>query len=130
MHRRAFLLSAAAAFASPALASEPRRRSGGQTFVQLPSLTANVRRGAGGRRGILTVDVGLDVPDARLLARAESLVPRLRADLFAFLQTYAAGLRPGEPPNPDVLSTRFQAIVDRTLGARGARVLIGAMLLN
>lgn len=129
MQRRAFLLSAAAAVASPALASEPRRRSGGQTFVQLPSLTANVR-GGGGRRGILTVDVGLDVPDARLLARAESLIPRLRADLFAFLQTYAAGLRPGEPPNPDMLSTRFQAIVDRTLGGRGARVLIGAMLLN
>jgi len=130
MLRRAFLAALLASMAAPGLASgeEPRRRTGGPSFIAIQALTANAAR-TGGRRGVLTVDLGLDCPDPAVHARAETLIPRLRAELFAQLQTYAAGLRPGEPPNPDFLATRFQAIADRTLG-RGGRVLLGSILLS
>ncbi len=131
MHRRALLIGLIALAPPLSAAAAERQRTGGEGFIQLHALTANVSRGGGGgRRGLITVDVGLDAPDAAVRARAEAVQPRLRADLYAQLQTYAAGLRPGEPPNPDLLAARFQATTDRVVGRRGARVLLGAILLN
>lgn len=132
MHRRALIVGLAGlALPLSARAGAERQRSGGEGFIQIHALTANVSRGSGGgRRRLITVDVGLDARDAAVRARAEAVQPRLRADLYAQLQTYAAGLRPGEPPNPDLLSTRFQQTVDRVVGRRGARVMLGAILLN
>lgn len=130
MLRRSFLLAlTGAAVAGPALASESRRSTGGESYLPFTVLTANVRR-PNGRMGVLTCDVGLDVPDAALRERASLLQPRLRAEFVAILQRGASGLRPGEPPNPDQMSRQFQQAVDQTLGRPGARVLLGTILVN
>lgn len=130
MRRRSLLLALPAALlALPAGAEEARQRGGGESFVQLPAVNVNVRS-PGRRFGILTADIGLDIPDAALRTRAESLTPRLLADFSGLLQAYVASLRPGEPPDPDAVAQRLQASVDRTLGGRGARVLLGGVLVR
>ena len=73
---------------------------------------------------------GLDVPDAKLRAKVESVLPRVRAALVQTVQTYATGMTPGAPPNGDALSQALQRETDRVLGQKGAKVLLGTMLIN
>lgn len=133
MRRRLSLflpLLLAAAVAGPAAASEPHRQSSSSgPYLRMQALTANVTR-ANGRLGVMTADVGIDVPDEALRARTQQLLPRLRAEFVGLMQRSASGLRPGEPPNPDLLSRQFQTTVDRAVGRQGARVLLGTVLVN
>lgn len=137
MRRRAFLALPAAALAVMALPA-PTLASGGEKkkdegpaspYVRVPILTATVRR-RDGKRGVLTVETGVDVPDAKLRALAQSSVPRLRAAYFQALQNYANGLAPGAPPNPDFLGRELQRETDRVLGKPGARLLFGSIMVN
>ena len=133
MHRRLILVLAIAALAAPAtaLAAEQpeKKKGGGISYIQFATLTATVIKG-NGRRGVLTVDAGVDVPNAGLRARVNLLEPRLRAAYVQVLQAYVYSLGPGSPPDPDVLSTTLQHETDRVLGQPGAHVLLGAMLVN
>jgi hypothetical protein len=79
---------------------------------------------------VLTVEVGLDVPDGALRSRAEASMPRIRAAYVQTVMTYAAGLPPGAPPNADFLARALQRATDQTLGRPGARLLLGAILVN
>lgn len=114
--------------AGAAFASE-KRKSGGTGYVQLPTLTAVILR-PDGRRGVLTVEVGLDAPDLALHERLDLLGPRLRDAYAATLRSFGANLRPGEPPDLEQLSARLQADTDRIAGRRGARLLLGSVLVN
>ena len=105
------------------------KKGGGASFIQLDTLTANVTR-FDGRRGIITVEIGVDVPDGALHARAAQSTPLLRAAYAEVLRTYAAGLPPGAPPDPDYLSTALQRATDRTLGRPGAKLVLGTILDN
>jgi len=139
--RRRHLIAALLALpliAGPALAAEhggekkkgaEKKKGGGLNFIQLPTLTANALR-ANGRRGVLTVDSGLDIQDGGLLAKAEASLPRLRAAYTQALQAQAAAIPPGSPPNPDLLVGVFQRTTDQVLGKPGARFLIGAVMVN
>ena len=102
MDRRALIgLALVAASAGSAAAAAPASDSGGapaNSYINLNSINGSVTR-ASGRRGVLTVDVGVDVPDMDLRATAASAGPRLRAEMVQVVQTFAAGLRPGEPPD-------------------------------
>ena len=93
----------------------PRRathkKGGGLSFIQLDTLSATVTR-ADGRRGVMTVEVGVDVADAGLHARAAQSTPLLRAAFAEVVRTYAAGLPPGAPPNADYLSRALQRQTD------------------
>jgi hypothetical protein len=132
MRRRTFLALAASVAALPAAAragEEPKTPAGGETYVQVNTLTAYTIR-ANGRRGVMTVDCGLDVPDAALRARANLALPRLRAAYVRTVQVYAGGLPPGMPPSPDFLARNLQRATDEILGRKGARVLMGAVLVN
>jgi hypothetical protein len=106
-----------------------KKKGGGITFIQFPTLTATVLRGDG-HRGVLTVEVGIDVPDGALRTRANLSLPRLRAAYVALLQSYVYSLGPGSPPNPDYLSMALQRETDRMLGQPGAHLLLGTMLIN
>jgi hypothetical protein len=102
---------------------------GGQaSYTRLPTITANVRR-PDGRLGIMTIETGVDVPDAALRARAQQSLPRLQAAYTATARTEAAILLPGAPPNIDRLVAQLQAATDRTLGRAGARLLIGTVMV-
>ena len=133
MRRRQILLLAIAALAAPAAAlaqeQEQKKKGGGLTYVQFPTLTATVLKGDG-RRGVLTVDAGVDVPNGALRAKVNLVEPRLRAAYVQLLQAYVYSLSPGAAPDPDFLSLTLQRETDRVLGQPGARVLLGAMLVN
>lgn len=124
------LLAAAPAFAhAEGKGEDPKKKVGGVSYLPLDTLTGATTK-ENGRRGVLTVECGLDIPDAALRARAESVLPRLRA---AYLQTvliYAAGLPPNAAPNADFLARALQRETDAGLGRPGARLLLGAILVR
>ena len=91
------------------------------------SATANK---GGGRRGVLSVECGLDIPDEKLRDAATKAMPRLRAGYMQALTIYAGGLRPAEPPSPDILAQTMQRQTDMVLGRPGARFLIGSIIIS
>lgn len=122
------LLLCAVLAGSPVHASE-KKKSGGREFLQLAPLAATVLR-ADGRRGVLTVEAGVDIADEALNARAQASMPRLRAAYVTVVQNHAQGMGPGSPPNADRLASDMQKATDRVLGRPGARVLLGTLMMN
>ncbi|NJC40612.1 flagellar basal body-associated protein FliL [Brevundimonas alba] len=98
------------------------------SYLRLPTITANVTR-PGGRRGVMTVETGLDTADAALRTRVAQSAPRLRAAYATVVQQAANALLPGAPPDVERLVTQLQAATDRTLGRAGARLLIGTVMV-
>ena len=132
MLRRHLIAALCVSLATPALASAPKeekKKGGGASFIQIPTMTATIVR-RDGRRGVLTVETGVDVPDNGLRARAEASQPRLRAAYTQVLQVYAAGMSPGSVPNADYLSRELQRQTDLVLGKKGAKLLLGTILMN
>jgi hypothetical protein len=134
MRRRALLAFLAAAVPAVAAASGKKeggekKRAGGSTYLVIPTLAATTNKG-GGRRGVFTVECGLDVPDEKLRTRAEQSLPRLRAAYVQTVQAYAAGLAPATAPNADFLAQTLQRQTDQILGKPGAKFLLGAMLVS
>jgi hypothetical protein len=132
MDRRLFLVLAGAA-ALPALAhasgGEEKKKAGGDTYLPIDTLLGTTIR-PDGRRGVLSVDCGLDVPDKALRERAEQSIPRLRAAYFQVVQAYAAGLPTGALPNAEYIAQSLQRKTDAVLGRPGARLLLGAIVVN
>lgn len=133
MDRRLFLgligLAAALPPAARASGGGEKKKSGGGSYVPIQTLLGTTMR-AGGRRGVLSVDCGLDVPDEALRKLAEQSVPRLRAAYLQVVQSYAAGLPQGALPNADYIALQLQRQTDGLLGRAGARVLLGAIIVN
>ena len=130
MDRRALLglaAVAASAVAAPARASSDKSAPQA-SYLRLPTITANVRRHGGGR-GVMTVETGVDTPDAALRARVAQSQPRLRAAYAAVVQQAATALLPGAPPDVERLVAQLQAATDRTVGRAGARLLIGTVMV-
>jgi hypothetical protein len=132
MHRR-LLLSLAALAAAPGIARAAgggeKKKSGGGSYVALGTvLGTTIRRD--GRRGVLSVECGLDTPDSALRERVEQSVPRLRAAYAQTVRAYAAGLGFGDLPNVDYIARQLQQQTDRVLGRPGARLLLGAVVVN
>ena len=133
MRRRLLLAFAAVAALPPTVAfasgGEEKKKAGGESFIPIQTLTAYTTR-PGARRGVMTVDCGLDVPEAALRARVELVLPRIRAAFVQVVQIYAGGLPAGAPPNPDFIARNLQRSADQVLGRKGARVLLGAVVVN
>ena len=132
MNRRGWIVAALAfGLLRPrvAMAVEERKKGGGASYIQLDPLTATIMR-PDGRRGVITLECGVDVPDAALHARAVQSTPLLHAAFAEVLRSYAAGLGPGAPPNADYLSMALQRQTDTTLGRPGAKLLLGAIIVN
>lgn len=133
MDRRALLLALAAAAAAPAAARAGEKKEETApplaTYMPMAVLTAYTNK-PNGRRGVMTVDCGLDVPNPDLHTRADQLLPRLRAAYVEAVQAYAGGLPAGYPPNVDYIARSLQRRTDEILGRPGARVLLGAVVLN
>jgi hypothetical protein len=131
MNRRLLLALAMLCAALPTLAAaaDDKKKAGGESYLQINTLTAYTSR-PGARRGVLTVDCGLDIPDANLRDRADLLLPRLRAAYVQVVQIYAGGLPSGAAPNPDFIARSLQRSTDGVLGRAGARVLMGSVVVN
>lgn len=125
------LTALAAALPAVALASEggEKKKSGGGSYIAMQTLLGTTLNGRD-RRGVLSVDCGLDVPDPTLHTRAEQSLPRLRAAFVQTIQAYAAGLPGGALPNADYIAATLQRQTDATLGRPGAKLLLGAIIVN
>ncbi len=106
-----------------------KKKGGGLSYIQIPTVTATILR-RNGRRGVLTVETGVDVADEKLRVRAQQMLPRLRAAFVQSIQVYASGLGTGSLPNADFIAKELQRETDRVLGQKGARLLLGTMLIN
>ena len=115
------------------LKTQPLKTGGGgaaaqATYLRLPTITANVLR-SGGRRGVMTVETGVDTPDAALRTRVAQSAPRLRAAYAAVVQQSANAMLPGTPPDVERLVAQLQAATNTVVGRAGARLLIGTVLV-
>jgi hypothetical protein len=131
MNRRLVLIAAAATALIPAVASAnaEKKKGGGASYIQIQTLTASIFH-RNGTRGVMTMEVGVDVPDEKLRLLASEVTPRLRAAFAQALQIYASGLPIATAPDPDFLAQKFQRETDRILGRPGARLLVGTILVN
>jgi flagellar basal body-associated protein FliL len=81
--------------------------------------------------GMLMVGMGLDVPDAGLRAEVSRSLPVLRdAYLRNLLAFTVAAVRIDAQPDVGVIAARLQAVTDRALKKKGARVLLAQVALR
>ena len=82
-------------------------------------------------QGMLMVGVGLDVPDPELLAVATRSLPVLRDAYLRNLMAFtASAVRTTEQPDVDEIASRLQAVTDRALGKKGAKILLAQVALR
>ena len=132
MDRRHVFALAALALTTPLVAwaaGGEKKKAGGESYLPVRTVLGMTLRGANAR-GVMSVDCGLDVPDAALRTRADQLLPRLRDAYVQVVQSYAAGLPAGALPNVDYLASALQRQTNAILGKPGARVLMGAVIVN
>lgn len=128
MKRRALLAAPLLLAASPALASGGGGGSSTGGYVRYPTITATTIR-SDGRRGVMTVETGVDAPDAALKLRAEQSQPRMRAVFNILVQREANTLLPGAVPNIERLALQLQSATNIILGQRGAKLLLGTVMI-
>lgn len=99
-------------------------------YMPLDPLTASVH--ADFRlRGILHIEAGLEIPNARNRSRAERLMPRLRDRYVSALALYTgANYRFGDVPDADRISYLLQEATDDVLGEDTADVLLGMIIIH
>ena len=132
MRRRLFIAALAlTALSTPALglAQEGGGPKTKPPYMAMRSVTVSIPR-QDGRHGVLTVEVGVDIPIPALRDKAELYLPLLNSAFVSALQPYALGLSPGQPPSADYISMVLQRATDQVLGRKGAKLLLGSILLN
>jgi len=130
MQRRRLIVLAPLLALAPALATAAeKKRAGGDSYLPLQTLLGTTIR-PDGQRGVLSVECGLDVPDPALRTRATQSIPLLRSAFVETVQSYARGLPNGAAPNADFIARTLQRQTDQILGRPGARLLLGAILVN
>ena len=121
-----------------ASAGEPPKKSGApkrpptslKSWVMVDPFTISVIQD-GALRGTFTVNFGMDVPDATLRDKAETMMPRLRDAWLRSLNLYAAtSLRPKRQADIAELSARIQQTADDVLGKPGAKVLMAQAVVD
>jgi len=139
-NRRAQLVFLIAILALPILSAGPAQASGGghggaaknsgsTPYVRMRALNVNILRSSGGRT-VVTLEIGLYVTDANLLRRTDASIPRLQAAFGQIVQGYMVGLPTGAIPNADYLAQLLQKETDRVVGQRGAKLLLGTIIIN
>ena len=124
------LLAAASLPASPALANSGKEeKKAPPTYFALQPLTATTIR-RDGRRGVMTLEAGVEAADPVLMERAQRSEPRLRAAFAQVLMTYTARLPRGSAPDLDYLGGKMQDAADKVLGRKGSKVLLGSAMVN
>ncbi len=124
-------LAVTALFAAPASAAEDKgkKKGGGLSYIQLEPLNSSLTF-VQGRRKIMSVECGLDVPDGALRDRAQKSLLLLRDAYVRWLTVYAASLPPEAPPNPDAIEAELQRETNTILGRPGARFVLGTIMVN
>jgi flagellar basal body-associated protein FliL len=81
--------------------------------------------------GMLMVGAGLDVPDAVLRGEVTRSLPVLRDAYIRNLMTFTANVvRPDAQPDVEMIADRLQAVTDRALKKKGAKVLLAQVAIR
>lgn len=115
------------ALAGAAHAAPEKSGSGKGGYLSLPTATATVLR-RDGRRGVMTVEIGLDIADGALMERARLSQPRLSAAYNEVVRIAAERLLGDAPPNVEWLAVALQHATDAILGRPGAKLLLGTVM--
>jgi flagellar basal body-associated protein FliL len=106
------------------------RLTSAESFLPLPPLLSATPAGRS-IGGMMTVELGLDVPDPKLRERAKMMKPRVQDALRSAISDYTLTyLAPGAAPDPEQISRLAQQALDRALGQPGARVLLSNVMLT
>jgi flagellar basal body-associated protein FliL len=134
--RRYIRLSAivvAVATAVEATAAEgpaQRKTTQSESYVVIDPIYSTILDG-NRPRGLLMIELGLDVPDSGLRGRVNQALPNLRDAYVRSLLIYAAtAVRPWRQPDVDDIAKRLQTITDRVIGREGARVLMAQAVVR
>jgi len=144
MRTRAALLAALAAVAlaaaptgasppaappKPELDPQAKRITGSENYVPTFGLRATISRGFR-VLGVLSVDAGLDIPDAKMRKHVEAVKPRLMSSMREAVLNYAAlSYVIGERPDADILRVRLQKAVDTVLGKGAAQIALASVIV-
>ena len=119
-----FFSGAGAVFGAEANAPAQRKTTQSESYVPIEPMYASILDGMR-PRGLLLVELGLDVPDEKLRGRITENMPALRDAYVRALLAYAAtAVRSTRQPNVEDIGNRMQAITNRMLGREGAKVLM------
>lgn len=81
--------------------------------------------------GMLMIGVGLDVPDEKLRAEAVHAMPVLRdAYVRNMLNFSTTSVRSWRQPDVAMIADRLQAVTDRALGRKGAKLLLAQIAMR
>lgn len=81
--------------------------------------------------GMLMVGIGLDVPNDALHAEVDRSMPVLRDAYLRNLMAFTAtSVRTDEQPDVTMIADRLQAVTDRALKRKGARVLLAQVAIR
>ena len=81
--------------------------------------------------GMLMVGAGLDVPDETLRDEVNRSLPVLRDAYVRNLMTFTANVvRTDTQPDVGMIADRLQAVTDRALGKKGAKVLLAQVAIR
>jgi flagellar basal body-associated protein FliL len=95
-----------------------------ESYVIIDPIYSTILDG-GKPRGLLMVELGLDVPDAKFRADVNKALPVLRDAYVRGLVIYAStAVRPYRQPSVEDIATRLQTITDKVMGKKGAQVLM------
>ena len=101
-----------------------RKTTQSESYVPLDPMYASILEGSR-PRGLLMVELGLDVPDAALRAKVSHALPTLRDTYVRILIAYGStAVRAFRQPSVDDIAQRMQAATDRLMGGPGAKVLM------
>ena len=85
----------------------------------------------GRAQGMLMVGIGLDVPDPALRELADRSMPVLRDAYVRNLMAFTAtAVRTDAQPDVALIASRLQAITDRALGKKGAKILLAQVAIR
>jgi flagellar basal body-associated protein FliL len=119
----AFAAGAAKA-ADPPPQQAQHKTTQSESYVIIDPLYSSILDGAK-PRGLLMIELGLDVPEANFRERVSAALPVLRDAYVRSMTIYAAtAVRVWRQPNVADIANRLQAITDRIMGRSGARVLM------
>lgn len=120
----AMLLVASMGAAAAASGKNDRMKLGESPHLALEPLTVTVFRDSRAR-GLLSIDLTLQMAKASAKPDVEKIMPRLRDQLVLTLTRLAANrVDVDRPLDLDAMGKALQAATDRTLGEGQARVLI------
>jgi flagellar basal body-associated protein FliL len=81
--------------------------------------------------GMLMIGAGLDVPNAVLRGEVTRSLPVLRDAYIRNLMTFTANVvRPDAQPDVEMIADRLQAVTDRALKKKGAKVLLAQVAIR